>query len=154
MTPHYCSFEFRLFSQGAFGDISKRLELRTRLQCKSFSWYLKNIYPEVFMPDLNPLRFGSVRSHTLGGGAATFQTSRLRRAVVAFHSGSPEGAVLFQPDTSNRLWVDWTCLNSLHWMLVFHLVSFHCFRSSSLLPFFTVGEKCRQGLVSGCRREQ
>lgn len=54
-----------LLSQGAFGDISKRLELRTRLQCKSFSWYLKNIYPEVFMPDLNPLRFGSVSSAKL-----------------------------------------------------------------------------------------
>uniref|UniRef100_A0A3P8VG54 Polypeptide N-acetylgalactosaminyltransferase 3 n=1 Tax=Cynoglossus semilaevis TaxID=244447 RepID=A0A3P8VG54_CYNSE len=45
-----------------FGDISKRLEFRTRLQCKSFSWYLKNIYPEAFMPDLNPLRFGSVKN--------------------------------------------------------------------------------------------
>ncbi|XP_048834205.1 polypeptide N-acetylgalactosaminyltransferase 3-like [Brienomyrus brachyistius] len=44
----------------AFGDISKRLELRQRLQCKSFAWYLKNVYPEVFMPDLNPLHFGAV----------------------------------------------------------------------------------------------
>ncbi|XP_061698633.1 polypeptide N-acetylgalactosaminyltransferase 3 [Syngnathoides biaculeatus] len=45
-----------------FGDISKRIDLRERLQCKSFSWYLKNVYPEVFMPDLNPLRFGSVKN--------------------------------------------------------------------------------------------
>ncbi|XP_028991694.1 polypeptide N-acetylgalactosaminyltransferase 3 [Betta splendens] len=47
---------------GAFGDISKRLNLRAQLQCKDFSWYLKNIYPEVFMPDLSPLRFGSVKN--------------------------------------------------------------------------------------------
>lgn len=40
--------------------MSKRLELRERLQCKSFSWYLKNVYPEVFLPDLNPLQFGAV----------------------------------------------------------------------------------------------
>ncbi|XP_033990335.1 polypeptide N-acetylgalactosaminyltransferase 3 [Trematomus bernacchii] len=46
----------------AFGGISQRLDLRARLQCKSFSWYLKNVYPEVFMPDLNPLRFGSVKN--------------------------------------------------------------------------------------------
>ncbi|XP_040912407.1 polypeptide N-acetylgalactosaminyltransferase 3 isoform X2 [Toxotes jaculatrix] len=49
-------------NQRTFGDISKRVDLRARLQCKSFSWYLKNVYPEVFMPDLNPLRFGSVKN--------------------------------------------------------------------------------------------
>ncbi|KAF1382514.1 hypothetical protein PFLUV_G00144570 [Perca fluviatilis] len=46
----------------AFGEISERMDLRARLQCKSFSWYLKNVYPEVFMPDLNPLHFGSVKN--------------------------------------------------------------------------------------------
>ncbi|KAM4608588.1 polypeptide N-acetylgalactosaminyltransferase 3 [Polymixia lowei] len=46
----------------AFGDVSRRVDLRARLQCKSFSWYLKNVYPEVFMPDLNPLHFGSVKN--------------------------------------------------------------------------------------------
>ncbi|MEQ2181508.1 Polypeptide N-acetylgalactosaminyltransferase 3 [Goodea atripinnis] len=38
------------------------MDLRERLQCKSFSWYLNNVYPEVFMPDLSPLRFGSVKN--------------------------------------------------------------------------------------------
>ncbi|KAJ8350720.1 hypothetical protein SKAU_G00258500 [Synaphobranchus kaupii] len=46
----------------SFGDISKRVEFRDRLQCKSFSWYLKNVYPEVFMPDLKPVYFGSVKN--------------------------------------------------------------------------------------------
>lgn len=27
-------------------DVSKRIELRRKLKCKSFSWYLKNIFPE------------------------------------------------------------------------------------------------------------
>lgn len=45
-----------------FGDISKRVALREQLQCKSFSWYLTNIYPEIFMPDLNPLHFGSIKN--------------------------------------------------------------------------------------------
>lgn len=49
-----------VFPQRTFGDVSKRLELRQRLQCKNFSWYLKNVYPEVFLPDLNPLQFGAV----------------------------------------------------------------------------------------------
>ncbi|KAK7913143.1 hypothetical protein WMY93_013354 [Mugilogobius chulae] len=57
-----CSVVGHFLSDGSFGDISKRQELRQRLQCKNFSWYLQNVFPEVFMPDLNPVRFGSVKN--------------------------------------------------------------------------------------------
>ncbi|XP_036277769.1 polypeptide N-acetylgalactosaminyltransferase 3 isoform X3 [Pipistrellus kuhlii] len=46
----------------SFGDLSKRLELKHRLQCKNFTWYLNNIYPEVYVPDLNPVISGYIKS--------------------------------------------------------------------------------------------
>ena len=39
-----------IFLQGNYGNISSRIELRQKLKCKSFDWYLRNIYPELFIP--------------------------------------------------------------------------------------------------------
>lgn len=33
--------------KGEFGDISARVQLREDLGCKSFQWYLDNIFPEL-----------------------------------------------------------------------------------------------------------
>jgi len=44
------------------GDITERVELRQRLGCKSFRWFLDNVYPEKFIPDEKVLAYGMVRN--------------------------------------------------------------------------------------------
>lgn len=74
----YSKYYYQRIGQdlGDYGDISKRVSLRKELQCKTFDWYLKNIYPELFIPG-EAVASGEVRN--LGMGAATCLDSPARR---------------------------------------------------------------------------
>ena len=42
------------------GDLTERKQLRERLKCHSFKWYLDNVIPEKFVPDENVRAWGMV----------------------------------------------------------------------------------------------
>lgn len=53
---------------GDFGDISRRKQLREKLQCKTFKWYLDNIFPELFIPG-EAIAKGEIRNAAIENNA-------------------------------------------------------------------------------------
>lgn len=58
MISIYNHFEFIEQNHPDIGDVTHRRVLRDKLKCKSFDWYLKNIYPEKFIPTKNAQFYG------------------------------------------------------------------------------------------------
>ncbi len=47
------------------GDVSFRKELREKLQCRDFKWYLDNVIPQKFILDERVVAYGRVRGNFL-----------------------------------------------------------------------------------------
>ncbi len=50
----------------SYGDISERLQLREKLKCKSFRWFLDNVNPDLPLPNENLWHGGALRNPASG----------------------------------------------------------------------------------------
>uniref|UniRef100_A0A8C7DLQ7 Polypeptide N-acetylgalactosaminyltransferase n=1 Tax=Oncorhynchus kisutch TaxID=8019 RepID=A0A8C7DLQ7_ONCKI len=44
-----------------YGNIQSRMEMKKRLGCQPFKWYLENVYPELRVPDHQDIAFGALQ---------------------------------------------------------------------------------------------
>ncbi|XP_063447802.1 polypeptide N-acetylgalactosaminyltransferase 1-like [Mytilus trossulus] len=65
MEPKHRRFVYDSYPEMATidaGDLSERFKLKEKLQCKNFTWFLTNIWPELFIFDDNVFAWGSARN--------------------------------------------------------------------------------------------
>ncbi|XP_049818188.1 putative polypeptide N-acetylgalactosaminyltransferase 9 isoform X1 [Aethina tumida] len=84
--------------KGDYGDISSRIELRKNLGCKSFKWFLDNIYPELFIPG-EAVASGEFRN--LGHGGKTCLDSPARKSDLH----KPVGLYPCHRQGGNQFWM-------------------------------------------------
>jgi len=51
----------------SLGNLDARKNLRAKLNCKSFSWYLQHVTPNMYVPEVRGLLAGALRNPATGG---------------------------------------------------------------------------------------
>nr|CAD2170120.1 unnamed protein product [Meloidogyne enterolobii] len=75
------------------GDVTERQRLRERLKCKSFKWYLENIYPESPLP-ANYLSIGEIKN----------PSTKLCIDTMGKSGGQPPGVTGCHGQGGNQAW--------------------------------------------------
>lgn len=93
----------KIAQEKSFGDISERLQLREQLHCRNFSWFLHNIYPEMFVPDLNPTFYGSIKNLGINQCLDVGENNRGGKPLIMYSCHGLGGNQYFEYTTQRDL---------------------------------------------------
>ncbi|ESO03689.1 hypothetical protein HELRODRAFT_112090 [Helobdella robusta] len=97
------------------GDYSDRVQLRKRLNCKSFKWYLDNVYPEKFILDEGVRAYGMVQNPATGLCLDTLgkdEKSQFNLGVFSCQGGKSSSEV-FSYTKTNELRREDLCVDAI-----------------------------------------
>lgn len=93
----------KIAQEKSFGDISERLQLRERLHCHNFSWFLSNIYPEMFVPDLSPTFYGAIKNLGINQCLDVGENNRGGKPLIMYSCHGLGGNQYFEYTTQREL---------------------------------------------------
>ena len=65
-------------------SVNERKEIRKKLKCKSFEWFLKNVYPELIVPEDRDGFYGALRNQGLTSLVRTNLRSSRCSIIILF----------------------------------------------------------------------
>ncbi|XP_061663902.1 polypeptide N-acetylgalactosaminyltransferase 6 [Syngnathoides biaculeatus] len=87
----------------SYGDIASRLKLRENLNCKNFSWYLNTVYPEMFIPDITPEKYGAIRNAGSQTCLDAGEKNKGGKPVIMYNCHNQGGNQYFEYTSSKEL---------------------------------------------------